>query len=123
MARLKHHSSEYSIWPPLEGFKDFLASIGASKQFDLGSTISFSHIIDNKLLLVFMINAGIPFKLFSEIVQASPLSFDQWAQLLHLTAVTPGDTNFVINPFHRDFAQVKIINESLFPFDNRMFNL
>jgi RES domain-containing protein len=37
------------------------------------------------------------------------------------SAVTQGDFNLLINPFHPDFARVRIIDTQKFPFDNRIF--
>ncbi|MCD8539444.1 MAG: RES family NAD+ phosphorylase [Leadbetterella sp.] len=37
------------------------------------------------------------------------------------SAVTQGDFNILINPYHRDFARIRIIDKAPFPFDNRLF--
>jgi RES domain-containing protein len=37
------------------------------------------------------------------------------------SAVTKGDYNLLINPFHPEFAQIKIIGSDPFPFDHRLF--
>ncbi|MCA6364672.1 MAG: RES family NAD+ phosphorylase [Bacteroidetes bacterium] len=37
------------------------------------------------------------------------------------SAVTPGDFNLLLNPFHADYAKVKIIDQMKFPFDKRIF--
>ncbi len=37
------------------------------------------------------------------------------------SAVVPGDSNFLLNPFHADFKKIKIIQTVEFPFDNRLF--
>lgn len=37
------------------------------------------------------------------------------------SVVTKGDFNFLINPFHKDFKKIKIIDTQPFPFDNRLF--
>lgn len=37
------------------------------------------------------------------------------------SAVVKGDFNFLVNPNHTDFYQIKIINEIDFPFDKRIF--
>jgi RES domain-containing protein len=37
------------------------------------------------------------------------------------SAVTKGDYNLLINPFHSEFQQIKIIHSDPFPFDHRMF--
>lgn len=36
------------------------------------------------------------------------------------SAVVKGDYNYLIDPMHRDFDQVKIVDEEKFPFDKRM---
>lgn len=37
------------------------------------------------------------------------------------SAVVPGDSNYLINPYHPDFIKIKIDNISNFPFDKRIF--
>lgn len=37
------------------------------------------------------------------------------------SAVVKGDCNFLINPYHPDFKKIKIIEQSDFPFDKRIF--
>lgn len=37
------------------------------------------------------------------------------------SAVTHGDFNILINPYHVEFPKIKIISEDRFPFDNRIF--
>ncbi|MCU0434812.1 MAG: RES family NAD+ phosphorylase [Bacteroidia bacterium] len=37
------------------------------------------------------------------------------------SAVTFGDYNLLLNPFHSDFAKIKIIDHVKFPFDKRIF--
>ncbi len=37
------------------------------------------------------------------------------------SAVTKGDYNILINPNHRDFPAIKIIDKAEFPFDKRLF--
>ncbi len=37
------------------------------------------------------------------------------------SAVVSGDYNFLINPFHPDFAKVKILQKEVFEFDRRLF--
>ncbi len=37
------------------------------------------------------------------------------------SVVTKGDFNFLINPYHSEFANIKIIDQEKFPFDNRIF--
>lgn len=37
------------------------------------------------------------------------------------SVVTKGDYNILINPNHKDFSKIKIIDISQFPFDKRLF--
>ena len=37
------------------------------------------------------------------------------------SAVVQGDFNFIINPRHKDFSKVKIVNVQAFSFDERLF--
>lgn len=37
------------------------------------------------------------------------------------SAVVKGDFNFLINPLHKDFDKIKIVEQSNFPFDKRIF--
>ena len=37
------------------------------------------------------------------------------------SAVTRGDSNYLINPHHADFRRIKIIDVTPFPFDRRIF--
>ena len=37
------------------------------------------------------------------------------------SVVTKGDFNFLINPYHSEFTNIKIIATEKFPFDNRIF--
>lgn len=48
--------------------------------------------------------------------------FDNEYCLLQVpSAVTKGDFNFLINPYHADFKNIQIISKEKFPFDNRIF--
>ncbi len=37
------------------------------------------------------------------------------------SAVTKGDYNFLINPAHKSFGKIRIVQSDPFPFDNRIF--
>lgn len=37
------------------------------------------------------------------------------------SAVVPGDYNFLINPAHKDFPKIKVVEQVDFPFDQRLF--
>lgn len=37
------------------------------------------------------------------------------------SAVVKGDFNFLINPYHKDFKKIKILDVTAFPFDKRIF--
>lgn len=47
---------------------------------------------------------------------------DQKSALLKVpSAVVPGDFNYLINPLHPHFSQIKIVGQVDFPFDSRIF--
>ena len=46
---------------------------------------------------------------------------NQYCVLMIPSSVTKGDYNSLINPNHRDFARINIINTEKFPFDKRIF--
>ena len=46
---------------------------------------------------------------------------NQYAVLFIPSAVTQGEYSVLLNPHHRDFAQIKICNIEKFPFDKRIF--
>ena len=37
------------------------------------------------------------------------------------SAVVKGESNFLINPYHKDFSKIKIVHQEDFPFDKRIF--
>jgi RES domain-containing protein len=37
------------------------------------------------------------------------------------SAVVKGDFNYLLNPFHKDFSKISIIDQTDFPFDKRIF--
>ncbi|MDY0076224.1 MAG: RES family NAD+ phosphorylase [Bacteroidales bacterium] len=47
---------------------------------------------------------------------------NKFALLKVPSAVTKGDFNLLINPFHPDFDRIFIIENEAFPFDNRIFS-
>jgi RES domain-containing protein len=46
---------------------------------------------------------------------------NKYAVLKVPSAVTQGDFNLLINPFHVDFTRIKIVHKEDFPFDQRIF--
>ncbi len=44
-----------------------------------------------------------------------------YAALKIPSVVTRGDYNLLINPYHADFAKIKILKKEKFPFDHRIF--
>jgi RES domain-containing protein len=46
---------------------------------------------------------------------------NKYAVLRVPSAVTQGDFNILINPFHPDFPRIKIVDTEKFPFDRRIF--
>jgi RES domain-containing protein len=46
---------------------------------------------------------------------------NQFCMLQVPSAVTKGDYNFLINPYHADFKNIQIVAKEKFPFDTRIF--
>lgn len=46
---------------------------------------------------------------------------NKFAVLQTPSAVTQGDFNFLIHPYHPDFGRIRIIDKAPFPFDQRIF--
>jgi RES domain-containing protein len=46
---------------------------------------------------------------------------NKYAALKIPSVVTRGDYNLLINPYHADFAMIKILKKEKFPFDQRIF--
>ncbi len=51
------------------------------------------------------------------------ISENKYAILKVPSAVTRGDFNVLINPYHVDFQKIKIIDKEPFMFDNRFFEI
>lgn len=62
-----------------------------------------------------------PHLLDTQIVGDSFVSEAKACVLKVPSAVVPGDFNYLINPFHSDFKQIKIVSVEDFPFDGRLF--
>ncbi len=89
-----------------------------------------------------MVTIHIPDNISIKVISESELPVD-WKQFPHPTstqkfgddfivegkfcilmipsAITKGDYNILINPRHKDFARIKIVEVEKFPFDNRIF--
>lgn len=39
------------------------------------------------------------------------------------SAIVPGEYNYLLNPDHKDFSKLKIIDSNPFPFDKRLFEI
>ena len=48
---------------------------------------------------------------------------NQYCLLKVPSAVAPGDFNILINPAHREFANIKVPRRDPFPFDSKLFNV
>jgi len=62
-----------------------------------------------------------PHSASSQVVGDNFVTENKYCVLQIPSAVTFGDYNFLINPNHQDFATLKIIGLSKFPFDRRIF--
>jgi len=62
-----------------------------------------------------------PYKQSTQIFGDIFISANKFCLLKTPSAVTMGDFNILINPFHPDFKGIKIIEIAPFPFDRRIF--
>jgi RES domain-containing protein len=46
---------------------------------------------------------------------------NQYCALMIPSVVTQGDFNILLNPYHKDFAKIKVTKIERFPFDKRIF--
>lgn len=46
----------------------------------------------------------------------------KYCLLLVPSVVTQGDFNYLLNPFHSEFKEIKIVATEPFPFDHRLFD-
>lgn len=58
---------------------------------------------------------------FTQAVGDKFISENKYCVLQIPSAVTQGDFNLLINPYHTEFSKIKIINIEKFPFDKRIF--
>ncbi len=62
-----------------------------------------------------------PHPISSQVVGDKFIGENKYCVLQIPSAVTQGDYNLLINPNHRDFKRIKIIEIGKFPFDKRIF--
>lgn len=65
---------------------------------------------------------ALPSKPGSQIIGDQFVKNNQYAILKVPSVVVKGEYNFILNPRHKDFSKIKIVNTTLFPFDTRYFN-
>jgi RES domain-containing protein len=81
-------------------------------------------------ILVFSLNPDILHKdwhVFPENIQTQKIGDglirdNEFAVIRVPSAVVKGEFNFLINPNHKDFEKIKIIQQEDFPFDKRIFS-
>ncbi|MCB0539169.1 MAG: DUF2384 domain-containing protein [Chitinophagales bacterium] len=68
--------------------------------------ITYSEFLDNKMLIIKAIRNGLPYKLFSQIMEITPFSEDDWATYLNISKKTlqrhKNETNFLFKPIHTE---------------------
>jgi RES domain-containing protein len=65
---------------------------------------------------------SLPMQKVSQIVGDTFVENNKHLILKVPSVIVKGDFNYIINPNHKDFKKIKIINSSLFPFDPRLKN-
>ena len=62
-----------------------------------------------------------PYKATTQAIGGQFVSANKYCVLQIPSVVTQGDYNMLINPYHSNFSEIKIIQTEKFPFDNRLF--
>ena len=62
-----------------------------------------------------------PHSISTQVIGDRFMAENKFALLKTPSAVTKGDHNLLINPFHPDFKRMQIIDTQKFPFDKRIF--
>ena len=62
-----------------------------------------------------------PHPVLTQAVGDSFVAGNMYCVLQIPSAVTKGDYNLLINPYHQDFSKIKIVKIEKFPFDKRIF--
>lgn len=62
-----------------------------------------------------------PFPIETQHIGDNFIAKNKFCVLQIPSVITKGDYNFLINPNHKDFRGIKIINREKFPFDKRLF--
>ena len=62
-----------------------------------------------------------PYPVSTQSIGDKFMSENRYCVLQIPSAVTRGDYNVLINPYHADFKRIKITEKVKFPFDNRIF--
>lgn len=89
----------------------------------------FADVLKNKIALVSMIQAGLPYMLFDKIYSISPFSEQEWADYLNLSSKSlqryKADGNHLFKPIHSEkiieIAEVTLSGLSVFN-DSKKFN-
>ncbi len=62
-----------------------------------------------------------PYSASTQIIGDKFVIQNKYCMLRTPSAVTQGDFNLLLNPHHKEFSKIKILNVESFPFDKRIF--
>lgn len=79
---------------------------------------SIHHVLDTELPIDW--NAW-PYSASTQIIGDHFITENKHLLLRVPSAVTQGDFNFLINPFHPAFSRIRLVDIQKFPFDSRIF--
>lgn len=93
--QLNEEIALYNRQPRLKGFP-----------VDFSKVTSFDEMLEDKMLLIYMIRAGIPFSLFDLIKTATPFTESDWASFLDLSTKSlqryKSEAGFNFKPIHTE---------------------
>lgn len=87
-------------------------------------TINIPDDIPFKIIREIDLPAGwnsFPFQLTTQAIEDNFIEENKYCILKIPSAVTKGDFNILINPYHNEFNRIKIVDVEDFPFDMRIF--
>jgi len=71
---------------PVKAFKKYFLSLDPDNQYvTISDDMTFDDIFSNRILIIMAIRAGIPYSLFTAIMDMSPFSQNDWSEFLDLS--------------------------------------
>ncbi|MFC6267639.1 type II RES/Xre toxin-antitoxin system antitoxin [Frigoriflavimonas asaccharolytica] len=89
-----------------EAMTVYAKTVNPSSNSNLKEEISNADFFGDKMLVIQLIRAGLPYQLFNDIKEITPFSEEDWAEYLNLSTKTlqrnRKDPDFVFKPIHTE---------------------